>query len=357
MRPGRPRSRRSSHKFYTSYLVFVSLFVVGIQFVFSDGIPSAVVEEVLEGSGPRIFDCFLYHNEAYMLYLHLLTVSPKVSKFILGFANVSFTDRDHSPVTYHPFESDIFAYSSQILFLFIDLLTLPESKSRYRNTTAWHREATARNYLIEGVKRFSPLSDDLVLLCDVDEIPTRGALEVIRSHPPLHYYNLHGLLFHYSFRWQVGEWNRPMVLRYGSIVRPLDDYKFMPFRVMLPGVLHYHCSFCSPTVAGILYKLASFSHTEYSEGRFTDPNYVYARIACGFGVLPRRWKMPERLTLVDFDAANIFLPDDDRISFFRYRLGFMDLDNYSWNRQAITDYMPGGCPLKSQGLSSLGRIP
>jgi hypothetical protein len=290
-----------------------------------------------------------------MLYLHLLTLGKHIDFFIIGHSNISFTNRENSPATYTPFEEEISKFHKKIVFVYVDFNVIPLAQSKYRNGTAWSREATMRNHLIEGVKRCDPAPDDLVILCDVDEIITRAAIALILARPPIHYYNLRGTLFHYSFRWQVGEWVRPMVIRYGSLIAPLDDYKFMPFLTALPGILHYHCSFCFPHMADIFTKLKSFSHTEYSEGKFQDPNYVYARIACGYGVLPARWNMPERLKLVDFDSKAIFLPKDRRFDFLKSRIGFRDLADFKITHSGVNNYLPPNCTLKL-GLSSVGVL-
>jgi hypothetical protein len=139
-----------------------------------------------------------------MLYLHLATLATHVDAFIIGHSNISFTGRPTPPISFFPFDGEILSYSPHIHFLYINFATLPLSESKYRNRTEWRREATARNYLIEGVRRFAPNPDDLVLLCDVDEIPTRPAIAAVRASPPEHYYNLCGQLFHYSYRWRVG---------------------------------------------------------------------------------------------------------------------------------------------------------
>jgi hypothetical protein len=291
-----------------------------------------------------------------MLYLHLLTLSGHVDKFVIAYSNYSFATDKILPISFSPFEQEILSYSSSIVFLYVDFKTLPLSPSRYRNGTAWRREATARNHLIEGVKSLAPREDDLILLCDVDEIATRDAILLVRRRPPVHYYNLKGLLFHYTFRWQVAVWERPLVIRYGAMNGQLDDYKFAPFLFPLPGVLHFHCSFCAPNISSVLQKLQSFSHTEYSEGRFRDPNYVYARIACGYGLLPTRWKMPEKLQLVDFRSDVIFLPDDHRLDFLRQRIGFHDLSQYDLSVGAIKAYMPKKCGLKKDPNLQVGAI-
>jgi beta-1,4-mannosyl-glycoprotein beta-1,4-N-acetylglucosaminyltransferase len=278
-----------------------------------------------------------------MLYVHLSTLSEYVDRFVIGHCNVTFTNQPTTGMTLSPFEKEIMSYSDQILFWFIDLPSLPLATSKWRDEPAWRREATARNFLIEGVKQFHPFRQDLVLLTDVDELVTRRAIDFVRRDPPGHYYNLYGRLYHYSFRWVVGEWERPMVIRFGAFRMPLDDYKFVKFIRRFPEDLHHHCSFCFPRVSDVVGKLVSFSHTEFSQGKFRDPNYVLARIFCGYGVLPPQWKMPEVLKPVEFDANDIFVPDDPRVAFLKQRVGFQDLDSLHLNRSLFDLYRPPNC--------------
>jgi hypothetical protein len=100
----------------------------------------------------------------------------------------------------------------------------------------------------------------------------------------------------------------------------------------------------------VLRKLGSFSHTEFSEGKYRNPNYVYARIACGYGVLPNQWKMPERLTLVNFDSRAVFLPNDLRFDFLRQRIGFRDLGDLNLTGSQVRSYQPQECNV------TIGRV-
>jgi hypothetical protein len=278
-----------------------------------------------------------------MLYVRLATLAGHVDVFVVGHANVSFSGGAAAPLSLAPFAREFRALRACVHIHINDMRALPRARSRYRDAAPWGREATARNALLDGVRRFAPAGRDLILLCDVDEVPTRAALAAVRADPPAHYYNLCGDLFHYSYRWRVGRWLRPLVIRYGALARPLDDYKFEPFRCTLPGVMHNHCSFCFPTLAEIARKLRSFSHVEYAGGNFSDPNYIIARILCGYGVLPERWRMPERLTLTEFDPDRIFLPSDPRLRFLSQRIGFTDLGSYRWDQRAIRRFFPPPC--------------
>jgi hypothetical protein len=233
------------------------------------------------------------------------------------------------------------------VWLRVDLLSLPLAMSRFPRQQQWNREATARNYLIEGVKLLSPKPRDIILLCDVDEIVTRNAIALVRSQPPTHYYNLCGILYHYTYRWKVSSWLRPLVILYGAMRGTLEWYKFRPCLCKLPGVLHHHCSFCFPTLRQIMIKLNHFSHVEYSRGRLTNPNYVIARAVCGYSMFQiscrARNLSCDRMTLQPFDPEGLFFPPDDRLLFLKRRFGFGDLDNWTLNRDEIRQYTPADC--------------
>jgi hypothetical protein len=83
-------------------------------------------------------------------------------------------------------------------------------------------------------------------------------------------------------------------------------------------------------------KLAGFSHIEFYAERSQDPNSVYARIACGCGVLPPMGKGPEQLILVFVNRKRMCLPDDERSDFLVRRIGFND---FQMDFRAIKSHM------------------
>jgi hypothetical protein len=176
---------------------------------------------------------------------------------------------------------------------------------------------------------------DLSLLCDVDEIPTRHAIHLMRRQPPAHYYHLHGLLYQYSYRWSVREMDGPIVIRYGSLSSPLDDYVFMPAQSILPGILHHHCRSCFPQMQMVLR-----THTGFPENQDVNPNQVYALIACGYDISGQ-----VRLNHVDLKSSDIFLPNDARFDFLKQRMGFTDLVQFNLTAGEVKRYIPHDCDL------------
>lgn len=318
------------------YLVLIVFGIPLTQRILTARLPFCALKIGDEVPTPRLFDCFLYHDESYMLLLRLLTLSRSVEKFIIGISSES--------LSYSPFEDEIQGFSDQIVFLPIHLAPLLPAVSARSNGTSWRRQVTARNLLMKGLAGQSPNPDDLIILSDVCEIPTRSAVSMVKRRPPVHYYNLPGVSYHYSFRWRVGDSDRPLLIRFGSIAAPLDDYRHMPGLFPLPGVLHHHCGFCFPTIRSVIRHLKSLDH-----GNLADPNYIYARIACGFGLL----RSDDRLTLVDFDPE-IFIPNDARFDFLTFRIAFRDLGEFRLRPRAMRQFRQPGCTVMFRSDMDIG---
>lgn len=88
---------------------------------------------------------------------------------------------------------------------------------------------------------------------------------------------------------------------------------------------------------------------EYSGGNFTDPDYIMARISCGYGVLPDRWKMPEKLKKAQFNPEVIFIPNDRRLNFLKQQIGFTDLAKYRFDQEKMQGFLPMLCRIRLNG--------
>jgi hypothetical protein len=302
--------------------------------------------------GMRIFDCFLYSGESFMLYVRLVSLVGRVDFFVIGWSALSFSGQQILNLSFSPFENEIRTFRGEMHFVHIDFSKGALSTSSHRGSEIpWRREATARNSLLLGVTGLFPRRQDLVMLSDLDEICLPPAIPLIRAKPPGIYYNLRGTTYYYSFRWKLGLWFRPVIIRYGRFVAPLDSYRYRPIICVLPGILHHHCSCCFPTIGQVLLKFRSFSHTEYATVGRMDPHYLLARLLCGMGLLPKVPNWPERFILVPWNGSDLTLPADGRFDFLRFRIGFQDLDTVQWNISKLRDFMPADCnALASSGL-------
>jgi hypothetical protein len=288
----------------------------------------------------RIFDIILYHNEAQMLYIRLRTLLPYVDIHYIGFSTLSFSHNIVERLSFAPLESELQSLSHRWHWM---NYTHPSSK-----VSAWEREEDIRLRLIEQmIENEQPTAKDLVIWSDLDEIPLPRGMEWVIAHPPRHFYRFLGYMFFYNYRRQSpDDWQWAYIMRYGAKKSTLSWFKertpdHPPFHYVLgakkwgPGTQSlFHCSYCFPSLAQIISKLKSFSHNEFAEGQYIDPNYIYAYVYCGHSLFKGQYK------LVDFEPMGLEIPDDPRFNFLRLRLSFNDLDQYQFNITRMKEFAP-----------------
>jgi hypothetical protein len=138
-----------------------------------------------------------------------------------------------------------------------------------------------------------------------------------------------------------------------AIQAPLNDYKLVAFLFPLPGVRHFHYTFCFRIIAGIFHKLRSFSHTQFASPKLMNPNYIRARIACRYGTISLNWKQRHALVPVKADREFIMLPGDSPLGFLRCHGRFTDLDKHVQNLPVDVAFV-GGHQLRMNVLKRHG---
>jgi hypothetical protein len=193
--------------------------------------------------------------------------------------------------------------------------------------------------IVKMEERERPRMDDLVIWSDLDEIIVPGSLKWIRENPPPHFYRFLGRFYFYTYRWLAPEvWQWAYIMRYGSKMpdRNWFHYRtpdFPPFEYV-PGVSLLHCSYCFPKLGLIIHKLKSFSHDEFSQGKYTDPNYIYSYVYCGYSLFGGAYSS------IPFQSFGIDFPDDPRFKFMKQKVGFDDLDQFKFSYQKLMEYAP-----------------
>jgi beta-1,4-mannosyl-glycoprotein beta-1,4-N-acetylglucosaminyltransferase len=267
----------------------------------------------------------MYNGESLILLIRLRTLSPIVHHFIIGYSTSTFSGRQSRPLHYAPYESQILEFSSQ-------LLPLPFNMSTVDDNT-WHREKASRHHLLLGVRSLGPRPDDLCIISDADEIPKASAIRYLVQHPPSPAVQLRAHFFYYSMRHENPiPWIKIGVVRYGGIRVPFGHYRGMQGIPVLRGFKGVHCSYCFGHLKEVIRKLETFPHWEYSSGRFVDPNYIYAKVACGESLFPGSVKFKQ----VEYRTHELDLPvEADHLA---WRMPFKDLHLFNLNVTAIEDW-------------------
>jgi hypothetical protein len=335
-RKGRVRRGRFGLKLLP-YLILLSLSALPPPTFFHRPPPTVSYHlRVSNPSTPRLYDCFLYFMESYLLLVRLRSFNPLVAHFVLGFANHSFArPADLENLSFSPFESEIGTFSEKLLIVQFNINQVrhERGKSRHRAHIVWRREHSSRDHLVTGLNLLNPRPHDLILVCDLDELPLPSVLAELIRHPPQSYAHFRGICFYYSMRWLLPHtWYKPFVVRYSSLDRPLDSFRHLKPQYLSQETSLIHCSYCFPRVNDIIRKLISFPHIEYSAGEFIDPNRIYPIVSCG-----RHMGTGGQLKLVDFQSYGFDIPEGTH-DWLKSRMPFTDLDQINWNRSSLNRY-------------------
>jgi beta-1,4-mannosyl-glycoprotein beta-1,4-N-acetylglucosaminyltransferase len=255
----------------------------------------------------KLFDCFLYNGEERMLVFRLHELNDVADKFIIVEANTGFSG-NKKPLRFN-----------------IDKLHKFKDKIIYKPYTitpsnnAWENEANQRRHLINGLFEAAPEKADLVMLSDVDKIPDTDILANIKST------GLHGALafyhnfYYYNYRCRnINKWA-------GTVLTSIDglnglfnnDFEIVRnsrwgvHKIGSPGDYNsggWHFSYFGDENY-IIDKIKNFSHQEYNNPTYTDPEKIKNLIKEGKDLFFREEQKYEFLDNQTYLPKNINLLD------------------------------------------------
>lgn len=284
----------------------------------------------------RIFDLWMYNNEAAFAFTRIWRLYNFVDFFIVSYSTQSFSGVPRN-ISFAPFEKDILQYKDKIILVnvppgFCDSINYPNLPR------PWCVEKSQRSYsLIILKKNFNMTSNDILLISDVDEIFTREAIFYISNHPPDDAYSVCGTLYFPYYFHNIGRWCFAAALRYSDNMDSLQNYREKSYKGKLPKIISQnrtfvtHCSYCFATLEEYRNKLKSFAHQEYNKEQYTNNNTLFKSHYCRQHLnneISRRPSFDEKET----DWSQL-IPNDSRLSFlydpsFQYPIMFT---NYSEN--------------------------
>lgn len=125
-----------------------------------------------------VYDCFTFFNELDMLEIRLNTLAEVVDKFVLVEMAYTF-QRKSKPLYFEENKERFEAFKDKIIH--VKLTEVPEEiKSELCTDSRWQLQCFQRDSIIEGLKEAS--DDDIVMVSDIDEIPSVSAIKDYISH-------------------------------------------------------------------------------------------------------------------------------------------------------------------------------
>jgi beta-1,4-mannosyl-glycoprotein beta-1,4-N-acetylglucosaminyltransferase len=268
-----------------------------------------------KGKGQRIFDTWMYNNEAEMAYTRIWRLYDYVDAFIICVSNISHSGQPKF-FTFKPFTQDIKKYDDKIHVVYVPSnYCIPGNDG---NGYAWCIETSQRDYAIEYIEQnFRPTTNDIMLVSDVDEIFTRDAVKFIAEHPPLEFYFVPGVTyFPYYFHF-VENWSFSLAVRYSKHRRQLsrirniaNSPKIEYYTMKMPQRSVTHCSYCFRTLQQYKNKLLSFAHQEFNTYPYTTNDWIFKSHYC-------REKINSGVVVEDEKDTNWseLIPNDERLRF------------------------------------------
>jgi len=279
------------------------------------------------GKGINVMDAVLMSSELDLLEIRMNELDSVVDKFFIIESNATFTGLPKN--TYFGQNRGRFSkFEKKIVYRFLSGFPLRPGQS------AWDVEAYTRDSMTEllrsHIRALPSDSQTLVLMSDIDEIPSSHTVALLKAcdfGPSIH---LQLRNFLYSF-----EWHLDMSSWRASIHQWSTDtyYRHSKSGNRLLADSGWHCSYCFRTIPEYIVKMKGFSHSDRIGGRMNllNPQRIQETICKGkdiFGMLPEAYKYLDLLSQMSLE------PLTSAVGLPRFLID---------NAERFRFLLPGGC--------------
>ncbi|KAJ3683307.1 hypothetical protein LUZ60_013534 [Juncus effusus] len=253
----------------------------------------------------RVFDAVLFSNELDMLEIRWRELSPFVSEFVLLESNSTFSG----------LVKPLYFANNRKRFDFAESrLTYGKIGGRFvKGENPFVEESYQRVALDQLIKIAGITEEDLLIMSDVDEIPSGHTINLLRfcdGVPEKIHLQLRNYLYSFQFYLDDKSWRasvhlyRVGVTRYAHF-RQTDD---------LLADSGWHCSFCFRKISDFVFKMKAYSHVDRVRfGYFLNPVRIQNVICKGadlFDMLPEEYTFQEIIAKLgniksSFSAVNL----------------------------------------------------
>lgn len=247
---------RLNSKLLMSYLFILTtiLILISLCSFFYFGFGSSKIDEftnieeienyskVVVKKSVKIYDIFLFSQECHMLAVRLYRLSPYVDKFIAITSRSTFSNGlQEIPACDELIEE----YKSKIVFEKIKI------NSNYK--TPQYRIIDLRRNIVTVVNKYNIQPDDLIIVSDVDEIPTREALDYtlnnlpIQQNPP--FYSLCGPRYLFNYRLELQPSCEGVIFQYKDYKGDINRFRTKAKNGKNKMTIYpsqTHCEYCYP---------------------------------------------------------------------------------------------------------------
>ncbi|KAL3640098.1 hypothetical protein CASFOL_011918 [Castilleja foliolosa] len=236
----------------------------------------------------RVYDAVLFSNEIDMLKIRWKELYPYITRFVLLESNSTFTALP-KPLNFANRRDE---------FEFIEpRLTYGVVGGRFRKGENPFIEEAYQRLSLDQLLRIAGIEDDdLLIMSDVDEIPSRHTIDLLRwcdDIPPILHLELRNYMYSFEFENSRRSW-RASVHRYQTGKTKYAHYRQTDLLLADSG---WHCSFCFRYVSDFIFKMKAYSHTDRVRfTHFLSPKRIQDKICKGADLYDM---LPEEYTFKD----------------------------------------------------------
>lgn len=254
----------------------------------------------------RVYDAVLFSNEVDILTLRWQELYPYITQFVLLESNSTFSGLP-KPLVFA-------AHRDQ--FKFVEpRLTYGTIGGRFKRGENPFVEEAYQRVALDQLLRIAGISDDdLLIMSDVDEIPSRHTINLLRwcdNIPDVLHLQLKNYLYSFEFPVDYESW-RASIHRYQT-----GKSRYAHFRQTddLLADSGWHCSFCFRHISEFIFKMKAYSHNDRVRfSHYLNPKRIQGKICDGedlFDMLPEEYtfqKIVAKMGRVPHSYSAVHLP-------------------------------------------------
>lgn len=254
----------------------------------------------------KIIDCFTFYNELELLTYRLNTLNSVVDYFIIVEARQTYMGKDKD-LFFEKNKGNYADFKDKIIHMVVDL-PIKSSELNKERSEQWINEKYQRNCIRYGIEYLKLNKEDLILICDIDEIPDPLTLrKIMVCDLEFNIYSLEMMFYYYNLNTlSNSKWTSPKILSYGALYyspSTLDDIRRMECPIIKHG--GWHLSYFGDTNF-IKNKIENFSHQEFNNENNTELDKITQRISMGQDIFGRWYINFNKVAIKD----NTYLPPE-----------------------------------------------
>lgn len=221
----------------------------------------------------KIIDCLPYYpRDSVWLALRLYRLNKYVDKFVVSFSSYTYSNKKID-FSLKPFESFIRQYEDKIIWV--------KGNFTGKEKDGWEREGVQRRAIQDGINQLNLKNEDIIMICDCDEIPTAEGMNYIIKHPPIKLaYSFYGELYHFNYKHFLEYNDHIKIARYDYYDRDIAKFRVIKTKVLKQFIGSTSIAYAYTTLKELILKIGSYSHIENNKYPWTDPTFLYSRFKC-----------------------------------------------------------------------------